>query len=492
MIKIVLTFLFFINSIYACSLCAVYSPRTDVAIHIKADKEFIKTAEVRWTFASAFVDELLSLYDMNLDSKLDGKELTMIEDSLVSYIETKNFLTNISYGQNIKDQTDKFDVKNYKIHYKNKSLYFEYELDLNYKIIDKNKLQIKIHDDGAYFLILFDNKKQFFSIPYKVKKQYKPNSITYTIDAPILKDETTTVEEKIESNVVKEPQTEQLKQEELIEDLTIEEEKKELTFLEKYTKDIKKYLVEIEKGEDKLALLFLLFASFVYGVIHALGPGHGKALAFSYFSSQKSSFLQAFSISLATAFVHIIGAFVLVVVSVFILQSVLNSFIEDSISYLTALCAVLIMILSVYILYRKLKKKSCECCSCVMDINTTSFAVKPNNINFVKPSVNKPFIDTKQRKKQDLFFVLTAGLIPCPGTVLLFVYAFILQTYFSVLLASIAISLGMGIVIFASSFLGLSLNKVSSKSHKVTNFLEIFAPVFMFALGVLLLISVSF
>jgi ABC-type nickel/cobalt efflux system permease component RcnA len=242
----------------------------------------------------------------------------------------------------------------------------------------------------------------------------------------------------------------------LEEKLTVEEKKKELTFLEKYTKEIKRYLIEIEKGEDKLALVFLLFASFIYGVIHALGPGHGKALAFSYFSAQKSSFIQAFSISLATAFVHIIGAFILVVVSVFVLQSVLNSFIEDSISYLTSLCAVLIMILSLYILYKKLKKKSCACC---------------------------------KRKNQDLLFVLTAGLIPCPGTVLLFVYAFILKTYLSVILASIAISLGMAIVIFASSFLGLSLNKFSRKSHSFTNALEIFAPIFMFFLGLLLLLS---
>jgi len=72
-----------------------------------------------------------------------------------------------------------------------------------------------------------------------------------------------------------------------------------------------------------------------------------------------------------------------------------------------------------------------------------------------------------------LIFVLTAGIIPCPGTVLLFVYAFLLKTYFAVILASISISLGMALVIFASSFLGVSLNKASSKSKKLVNILEI-------------------
>lgn len=84
---------------------------------------------------------------------------------------------------------------------------------------------------------------------------------------------------------------------------------------------------------------------------------------------------------------------------------------------------------------------------------------------------------------------MTAGLIPCPGTVILFIYAFVLKTYFAVLLASIAISFGMGLVIFASSFLGVSLHKLSAKSHKLTYILEIVSPIIMFILGLFLLFS---
>lgn len=484
MIRYLFLFLVFESILFACSLCAVYSPRTNVAVHIKADNKSIKTAKIKWTFEKPFSDELMKLYDMNLNSKFEQKELEFIEESLLAYIEPKDYLTFISYSDKKEKKSKKIEVLNYKTSFINGLLAFEYELKLDYKIIDKNTLFIKIHDKGAYFLILFDNKKQLFNIPYKVSKQLKPNSVSYTINAPILKQDKK--EENLEIN-----KNQKEKEELSFVEKSLEEEplQKDLTLLEKFTQNVKKYLVSIEKGEDKFALVFLLFASFIYGIVHALGPGHGKALAFSYFSSQKSSFLQAFSISLATAFIHIVGAFVLVVFSVFILQSVLNSFIEDSISYLTILCAVLIMLLSVFILYRKLKKKSCACSSCSIDSNSINFSTTTKNINFVKTSQNKPLINKNDRKKQDLFFVLTAGLIPCPGTVLLFVYAFILQTYFSVILASIAISLGMGIVIFASSFLGVSLNKVSSKSHNITNILELLAPIFMFFLGVLLLIS---
>jgi nickel/cobalt transporter (NicO) family protein len=47
----------------------------------------------------------------------------------------------------------------------------------------------------------------------------------------------------------------------------------------------------------------------------------------------------------------------------------------------------------------------------------------------------------------------------------------------------------MALVIFVSSFLGVSLSKVSNRSQKITNILEIIAPIFMFILGLLLLLN---
>ena len=111
------------------------------------------------------------------------------------------------------------------------------------------------------------------------------------------------------------------------------------------------------------------------------------------------------------------------------------------------------IILAIYILYNKLKNKDCSCSSCCQSTPKTSSnsriwsTQKPKTVNSIK-NFKSNFM------KKDLYFVLTAGLIPCPGTVVLFIYAFVLKTYFAVILASIFISLGMGLVIFASSFLG--------------------------------------
>ena len=473
MIRYFLILLFLKSILFGCSLCSIYSPKTHVSTSIKADKTHIKTLNVSWIFAGEFTKELLQIYDTNLDASFNEKELQQIQIALLDYLKAKNFLTFISYDKQINQKSNPFEIKDYKISFKNKTLSFEYNIDLNYKIYDKNILYIKIIDDENYFDIVFNDKKQLMNIPYKISKSSSINDVKFTIDAPDLQVQ----EEKKEEIIIKEEVEKEIIQENI---------------LDKFVLNIKKNLLAIQNGEDKTALLFLFMASFIYGVIHSVGPGHGKALAFSYFSSQKSSYFEAFIISLATAFVHIFGALILVVISVFLLESVMNRFMEDSISYITSLSAVIIMFLALYILYRKLAKKSSSCACCSVELKTTTFMTKPNNnINFIKTTLNKPVILQARSKKQDLIFVLTAGIIPCPGTVLLFVYAFLLKTYFAVALASISISLGMATVIFVSSFLGVSLNKASQKSTKLINTLEIVSPIVMFVLGLLLFLSAN-
>lgn len=485
MIRYLFILLFLKGILFGCSLCSIYSPKTHVSTQIKADKEYIKTLKVTWSFPSEFTKELLKIYDLNLDATFDEKELKLIENALIDYLEPKNFLTTISYDNKINEKSLPFEVKNYRLNLKDYALSFEYNVDLNYKIYDKNILYIKIVDKEEYFSIIFEDIKQLLYIPYKVSKQTNINEVIFTIDAPDLKVQEDKKEEIIQEN------KEVIKEEKIVEKQKEEQLVKEENLLEKFNQTIKEYLVKIQKGEDKFALIFLLMASFIYGIIHSLGPGHGKALAFSYFSSFKSSYFEAFLISLGTAFVHIIGAFVLVMFSVFVLQSVMNRFMQDSILYITNFSALIIMFLALYILYRKLTKKSNSCFCCV-PLNQARFDIKPNkNLNFVKTAQQSPVLIKSRSKKQDLLFVLSAGIIPCPGTVLLFVYAFLLETYFAVILASISISLGMAVVIFASSFLGVSIHKVSQKSKKLVNILEIVSPIFMFILALLLFFSIT-
>lgn len=476
--KIFILFISLSYTLFGCALCTIYSPETKVSITVHADEQKIKTADITWVLSKEFTETLKEVYDINQNNYLDKKELIPVEQSLLDYIVPRNYLTHISYDKIInKEKSLKADVIKKKSYIKNSLLHFNYVLNLDYDLDKEKILYINVDDEEKYFILLMAKNSIKINAPFDIKQIVDRKSVVFYLDG-VLKDEKINEDNLKEQEVIESNIDEPKKLEKLDEP----KQQKEETYLAKFSNKVKEYLIKIENG-DNYALFILLGISFLYGIIHAIGPGHGKSLAFSYFVANKSSFTKAFFISQASAFIHIVGALILVIVSVFILQSVLNNFINDSVEVLTKISAFMIMALAAFILYNKIVKKSCACSSCcsasASQTNSMWSTTKPKNTTKLKANF----------MKKDLYFVLTAGLIPCPGTVILFIYAFMLKTYFAVILASIFISLGMGLVIFASSFLGVSVQKVSEKSHKLTNFLEYLSPVVMFLLGVLLFLN---
>ncbi|NVJ53284.1 MAG: hypothetical protein HWD90_06295 [Campylobacteraceae bacterium] len=478
--KLFLFLLITSSALHGCAICTIYSPETKFYVEVDASPKKINTAKVTWVLTRDFTDSLKDVYDKNANNFFDKDELELIEQAIYDYVIPRNYLVQLSYSKTLDKETSlPIHVKKRNVYIKNSILHFDYTIDLNFEVKDEHVLYFRISDDENYFVLVhFDKLSKINKIEdVKTTKMATRDELifNFTLEGALAQ------KPLYENNVKKIKQTE----EEIEKQSLYEEQDKEKneSILKKFVKKVKYYLVRIENG-DNLALLMLLVVSFVYGVIHALGPGHGKSLAFSYFMANKSSYTKAFVISQASAFIHIVGAMVLVLVSVFVLQSVLNNFVNDSVEILTKFSSVLIMILAIYILYRKVKNKGCSCSSCCSPTTSQTTqspwsTTKPKTTNSLKPNF----------MKQDLYFVIMSGIIPCPGTVVLFIYAFVLKTYFAVILASIAISFGMGLVIFASSFLGVSVKNLSEKSHKITYALEIIAPIVMFILGVFLFLN---
>ena len=460
MIKLFVSFFLSVGISFACGLCTVYSPQTQAAVNVIASDDKIHSVEVTLKLTEEFTLQLQELYDMNANMKLDEFELKTVEKIFNDYAKPKRYFLTIAYDKVIRKETfNKIKVDDFRSYIQNGILHFAYKAQLDYAIYENYFLSIKVDDDEKFFLISLN-----------------PKALTYNQQQiEVVADENRVIFPIHKSHVNQEQSLPKIQEE------TKKEAEEQTSYLALFTKKIKAYLVAVKNG-DTFALWSLLMISFIYGIIHAIGPGHGKSLAFTYFSLHKSSALKAFVISQASAFVHIIGAFVLVVVSVFVLESVLNNFVNDSVVILTKVSATMIVLLALYILYQKFKKQECGCASCQTQQPTWSTQNPTDSVLQTKAAL---------QKKQDLYFVLTAGLIPCPGTVILFIYAFILKTYFAVILAAIAISLGMGLVLFATSFLGLGLNKASSYSHTFSKVLNFVAPCVMLLLGILLYLNAT-
>ena len=72
--------------------------------------------------------------------------------------------------------------------------------------------------------------------------------------------------------------------------------------------------------EDGWAVWLLLLVSFVYGVFHAAGPGHGKAVISAYLLSSGESVRRGVAISFAAAFVQALSAIAIVSVAAIIFR----------------------------------------------------------------------------------------------------------------------------------------------------------------------------
>jgi ABC-type nickel/cobalt efflux system permease component RcnA len=73
-------------------------------------------------------------------------------------------------------------------------------------------------------------------------------------------------------------------------------------------------IVAIKDGRSSSAVLLAMAIALAYGVLHAIGPGHGKAVILGYFLARDGTILRGLRMGAQIALLHVISAVVIVVV----------------------------------------------------------------------------------------------------------------------------------------------------------------------------------
>lgn len=176
------------------------------------------------------------------------------------------------------------------------------------------------------------------------------------------------------------------------------------------------------KEDPKPKIVLLLFGTlFAYGFLHALGPGHGKLFIFSYVVSKKIRLLNACLIGTIVAFFHASLSVVLVVVLDLILEKSVLLSVDRAEYWLKIISYFLVLALGGYLMYHALS-------------------------HFKSP-------DTHHRKnskeeKKDRNFVMMAisiAMVPCPGTILILLFAMSNQLFGLGLLSVACMAAGMAV-----------------------------------------------
>ncbi len=168
--------------------------------------------------------------------------------------------------------------------------------------------------------------------------------------------------------------------------------------------------------------LFLLL-SFLYGIVHAAGPGHGKTVVASYFMNRPGSVRDGIAMANLIAFFHVTSATVIIVTVYLVLKKSGMSSFEGASPTLHKISYFLLLLLGLYLFSRTLYE-----------------LVKGKHKN--------------DRDSQDtavgggiLVTAFAAGIIPCPGAAIILTFTMIIDIIATGLLSMVFIALGMGLTV---------------------------------------------
>lgn len=210
--------------------------------------------------------------------------------------------------------------------------------------------------------------------------------------------------------------------------------------------------------------LGLIVMSFLYGILHALGPGHGKFVIASYLSTHQTKLKTSMKLTLVSSFMQ--GMVAVIATSIIIVGLRLSSqYFKLSQLWLERSAFILMFLLGGYWIYQS---------AVAVYLNSQQnkknrSAVKIYTIKPITKNTPHPFQPACQHKadcrcghqhlpnsqqlsqatdfKSRFFVVLTIGMRPCSGAIFILFLSYMLDLYKWGIIAAIAMAIGTGITL---------------------------------------------
>lgn len=209
--------------------------------------------------------------------------------------------------------------------------------------------------------------------------------------------------------------------------------------------------------------LLLIGISFLYGVFHAVGPGHGKFVLTSYLAFEQTKLPQAVKITLISAIVQGLVAVVLVSVIV-VLFNLSRSYFNLTLQWIERASFMLMILFGAYWCWQAFnafRPKRVK----IHTIHSLNFAKKHENLTACKVGIHSnsghsadcncghKHLPSAREMAQDLDWKATAalalsiGLRPCSGAVLVLFLAYTLDIYLWGVASAIVMAFGTGLTL---------------------------------------------
>jgi len=243
-------------------------------------------------------------------------------------------------------------------------------------------------------------------------------------------------------------------------------------------------LMAIKRGEDKGALWSGLLVAFLYGVFHALGPGHGKTVVIGYFLGRTARPWRGVAMACWIAVSHVVGAVVVVGVAHLILSKSLVSPTNEFFWLRLASYAAIILV-GLLMLRDWLRGGNHHHHGHDLDHGH-------HHDGHVCQVGDTTWLDRRAPLEQRLL-AMAAGFVPCSGAILILLFTMANNLMLAGVAMAGAIALGMGLTLaglgVASIFLRRQVALRLPDGGRAGRRLALTGPVFVIGIGGVLLVA---
>ena len=189
----------------------------------------------------------------------------------------------------------------------------------------------------------------------------------------------------------------------------------------------------LETGGSFTALLFALGGAFLYGMAHALGPGHGKFVIVSYFMGREVHMLRGLIMALQMAVVHVIAAVVIVWIADVVLKASLGIGLAE-VPGVRAGSFLIIAVIGLYMLYQAVR----------ISLGHTDTHQNYANHNHAHEHSHH---HGHSHTTEGGLVAMAVGMVPCPGAILVMLFAVANNMIYPGFMLVAAMSAGIGLTI---------------------------------------------
>ena len=199
----------------------------------------------------------------------------------------------------------------------------------------------------------------------------------------------------------------------------------------------------IERGENLGALFLALAVAFAYGAIHAFGPGHGKFVVVSYFLGREARAMRGVVMAVQIAIVHVIAAIVIVWLADLVLRGGFGLGLSD-VPGVRAASFLIIVGIGLYMLYQAVRASLGARGPRAHAHRHGHDHGHGHGHHHGRAHHHHHHGHSRGGKAEGGILALAAGMVPCPGAVLIMLYAVANDMIVPGSLLVAAMSLGIG------------------------------------------------